>query len=117
LSLPSGIDALAAASVVAEAVRTPLSDDPDATGELDDIEVVYLGEGQQVGQAPKPGLRMTWHQGTNRFGLLSSVSRLAEQAGGLDALPFYLRLAIDEPHGPVPANARLWFIDLPTAPY
>jgi hypothetical protein len=95
---------------VAEAVRTPPADDPNPSGHLDEIEVIYVGEGSE------PGLRMTWHQGADRFGLLNSVGRLAEQAGGLDALPFYLRLAIDEPHGPVPHASRQWFLALPSAP-
>jgi hypothetical protein len=58
-----------------------------------------------------------WKTSSNRFGLLNSVRSLAEQAGGLDALPFYLRLAIHEPRGPVPDASRMWFLDLPTAPY
>jgi hypothetical protein len=111
--LPAGTDPKAAAHVVAEAVRTTSV----TGGDLEDIDVVYIGEGNQVGQDPEPGLRMTWHQESNRFGLLNSVRHLAEQAGGLDALPFYLWLAIDEPHGPVPDAGRLWFLDLPSGPY
>ena len=107
--LPAGIDLYAAALVVVEEVSSP-PPDPAPGGELDDIEVIYIGE------RPEPGLRMTWHQGAYRFGLLNSVRRLAEQAGGLDALPFYLRLAIDESHEPAPNAGRHWFLDLPTAP-
>ena len=113
--VPADVDLHAAADR-----RGGVSEDDTAKdgqgGELDDIVVVYIGEGQQMGQDPEPGLRMTWHQSDNHFGLLNSVRRLAEQAGGLDAFPFYLCLAIDEPHGPVPHACRLWFIDLPSAP-
>jgi hypothetical protein len=111
-NLPAGTDLQAAAHVVAEAVRTASV----TGGDLDDIDVVYIGEGNHGGQDPEPGLRMTWHQEGNRFGLLNSVRHLAEQAGGLEALPFYLSLAIDEPHGPAPDADRLWFLDLPSGP-
>lgn len=114
--LPAGIDLRAAALVAVEAVRTAAPKDLTSGCELDDIEVVYIAEGYQIGQDPEPGLRMTWHQADAQFGLLNSVRRLAEQAGGLDALPFYLWLAIDEPHGPVPDARRLWFLYLPSAP-
>ena len=106
----------AAALVAAEAVRTAPADDPSPGGDLDGIEVVYIGEGSEVGWAGEPGLLMTWQQDGKRFGLLASLRRLAGQAGGLDALPFYLRLAIDEPHWPASNAGRHWFLELPTAP-
>jgi hypothetical protein len=34
------------------------------------------------------------------------IGRLAEQSGGLSAVPFYLRLVIDEPHVPTPDSSR-----------
>jgi hypothetical protein len=91
------------------------ADDPSIS-DLDDIEVVYLGDAIEHIES-EPGLRMTWHQGTNRFGLLGTVRRLAHQAGALDSLPFYLRLAIDEPHSPAPDGSRLWLPDLPFRAY
>jgi hypothetical protein len=114
--LPAAIDLRAAALAAAEAVKTQPVHHHQPGVELDDIKVVYIAEDEQVGQGSEPGLRMTWHQWGNQFGLLNSVRRLAEQAGGFDAIPFYLWLAIDEPHQPAPDASRLWFRDLPTAP-
>jgi hypothetical protein len=45
------------------------------------------------------------------------IGRLAFQSGDLDAVPTYLALAIDEPHGPTDDGSRLWFFDLPSGPY
>ena len=82
---------------------------PDAT--LESIEVVRLGEGQE------PGLLMRWRQGPNPFGLLSSVRRLLEATGTEETMPFYLGLAIDEPHRPAPDGVRVWFTELPSGPH
>jgi hypothetical protein len=82
-----------------------------STGEVDSIEVVGVAE------AAEPHVRMTWHQGEHLFGLLIPISRLAVESGGLDAVPFYLRLAMDEPHSPTEDGSRHWFSDLPSGPY
>jgi hypothetical protein len=60
---------------------------------------------------------MKWHQGEHQFGLLMPITRLATQAGDLDGVAFYLRLAVDEPHEPSPNGERRWFSNLPSGPY
>jgi hypothetical protein len=60
---------------------------------------------------------MQWRQGDQEFGLLMPIERLAHQAAGLDSVPFYLRLAVDEPHNQSPQETRTWFTDLPSGPY
>src|SRR4051794_24424102 len=80
-------------------------------GDLESIGVVYVNNPPEW--RPEPAIHMTWNQGVNLFGLLISIDRLAEQSGGLDGVPFYLRLAIDEPHGPTPDGSRMWFFNLP----
>ena len=60
---------------------------------------------------------MQWRQGLKQFGLLMPIDRLAHQAGGLDSVPFYLGLAVDEPHDQPQEGTRTWFTDLPSGPY
>ncbi len=109
-------DALAGAADVVERLRSASPWVP-AGGVLDSVDVVHVGVGQQVGQAYEPGVRMKWHQGESRFGLLMSIRRLAEQSAGIDSVPFYLQFAVDEPHEGAPDGSRVWFVDLPSAPY
>ena len=85
-------------------------------GLLEHIEVVAVAAGN-VGLLAEPGLLMRWRQNDQPFALLAPVRRLAEQAGGLDALPFYLDLARDEPHAPGADGMTVWFTDLPSGPY
>ncbi|HTY72841.1 MAG TPA: hypothetical protein VMI11_10525 [Actinomycetes bacterium] len=74
---------------------------------LESIEAVELDD--------EPGICMTWRQGENAFGLLNSVRRLVELTGAAISLPFYLGLAIDEPHPGSLTGVRVWFIDLPSS--
>lgn len=106
--------AYAAAEAVVAAVR---AQEPVGHGELEGIDVVHVMVGQSVGQDPEPGIRMTWRQGDWAFGLLMPFSTVVEESGGIDSAAFYLRLAVDEPHGPTPDDSRLWFVDLPSGPY
>jgi hypothetical protein len=118
-AIPKGVALVDAAQQV---VREFLA---EATGELwkddlDTIDVVYVSNGQASERGwsePEPGVRMTWHQGANRFGLLISINRLAEESGDLGGVPFFLRVAIREPHGPTADGSRLWFLHLPSGTY
>jgi uncharacterized protein YbjT (DUF2867 family) len=65
----------------------------------------------------EPGVLLTWHQGAAQFGVVIAIGRLAWQSAGLESVPFYLRLAVDEPHRPAPEGSRRWFLDLPSGPY
>lgn len=85
-------------------------------GELDAIEVVHCCAGQEPSEMV-PGVELRWHQGDNEFGILTPIDRLALQSGGLSGVPFYLHLALHEPHGEAPAGTRLWLNDLPSGPY
>jgi hypothetical protein len=78
---------------------------------------VWVSRGAPPDLEPEPGIRLTWRQPDGRFGLLMPIRRLAEQSGGLGSVPFYLRLAVDEPHGPTADGAVMWFSDLPSGPY
>lgn len=109
------IDLLSIARTVVQEVRAQ-PNDPHG-GDLEDIEVVHVLHGQDMDQAREPGILMTWHQGQNVFGLLTPMGRLIHQAGGVETVSVYLRLAIDEPHGATPNRSRLWFLDLPSGPY
>jgi hypothetical protein len=60
---------------------------------------------------------MRWRQGSNLYGLLMPLGRLVDQAGDIAQVPFYLQLAVDEPHAEAPDGTRLWFQDLPSGPY
>ena len=88
-----------------------------AGGEVEEIEVVHVAAGSHPDAPGEPGLSMTWHQDSDSYGLVMPIARLAAQAGDLDAVPFYLRLAIDEPHRSSPDGSRVWFFDLPAGPY
>jgi hypothetical protein len=85
-----------------------------SNGEVESVEVVEVVE---VEETSEPGIRLTWHQGQHAFGLLIPITRLAYESGGLDQAPWYLRLAVDEPHEPAPNGERRWFSDLPSGPY
>jgi hypothetical protein len=85
-------------------------------GHLLSIEAVHVGTGWSASDLV-PGIEMRWRQGGNLYGLLMPLERLVSQAGDLAGVPFYLQLAADEPHGEVPDGTRLWFQDLPSAPY
>lgn len=114
---PRGLDAAAAArDVVARVRRGDGWRNDECYGVLESIEVVHVAAGN-LGLPAEPGLLMRWRQSGQPFALLASVRRLAEQAGGLEALPFYLGLARDEPHAPGPDGVTVWFTDLPAGPY
>lgn len=81
---------------------------------LDDIELVQVAAGAWPGERRDVGVRMTWHQGPSRFGLLISWDRLVRQSGSSAAVPSYLDLAIDEPHAAGLDSTVLWFLDLPS---
>ena len=83
-------------------------------GLFEEIEVVWVKESTEPDGPPIPAICLTWSQGPNLFGLVSSIDRLAEQVGNVESIPFYLRLAIDEPHWPAPDGRRLWFTNHPT---
>jgi hypothetical protein len=114
--IPRGLTLTDAAQQAVEGFRTSTAFQP-STGEVDSIGVVHVGGGQPPEDVAEPGVEMTWHQGKHRFGLLMPITRLAAEAGGLGAVPFYLRVAIDEPHRPTADGTRRWFSDLPSGPY
>lgn len=82
-------------------------------GDVQDIAAVWVSEQGRFGSDVEGGVRLTWRQGDNHYGLLMPISRLLEQTGDLDSAAFYLRLAVDEPHAPTPDGSVLWFEDLP----
>lgn len=86
-------------------------------GEVESIEVVWVSRGAPPDLGPEPGVRLTWRQREGRFGLLMPIERLAEQSGSLEMVPFYLRLAVDEPHGAPDPETVMWFSNLPSGPY
>jgi hypothetical protein len=86
------------------------------SGDLQSIEAVHVGRGWSASDVV-PGIEMRWRQGSDLYGLLMPLERLVDEAGDLAQVPFYLRLAVDEPHGEVPEGTRLWFQDLPSGPY
>ena len=114
--VPAGTDLQAAAAHVVETLRTRDATD-EYSGDLESIEVVQVTVGQDLGQDPEPGLCMTWAQGERKFGLVMPIRRVAQQAGALDAAPFYLQLAVDEPHRGSADGSRRWFLDLPSGPF
>ena len=61
----------------------------------------------------EPGIRMTWRQGDDHYGLLIPVGGLISGARLMVDAGFDLRLAVDEPHESPPAGAVLWFRYLP----
>jgi len=93
-----------------------LGPDDFALAQVDAVEAVHIGRGWSASEVV-PGIEMRWRQGSNLFGLLMPLDRLIAQAGELEGVAFYLRLAVYEPHGEVPDGTRLWFEDLPSAPY
>lgn len=112
--IPAGVSPLVAATQVVAAL---LADPPQAPDtEIQRAEVVQLRSGQ-FPEVAVPGVVLEWRQAGNKFGLLMPIDRLARQAGDLDGVPFYLRLAVSEPHGESPEGARAWFTDLPSGPY
>lgn len=113
--IPPGVTLVEAAQQAVAGFLAASPIDP-LYGELDSIEVVHAS----TGPAPSdivPGFELRWHQGDNRFGILTPIERLALQAGGLAGVPFYLHLALHEPHREAPGGTRLWFNDLPSGPY
>jgi hypothetical protein len=85
-------------------------------GVVEGIHAVWVSQKGRWGADVEAGVRLTWRQADNQYGLLMPLSRLLQQTGDLDSAAFYLRLAVDEPHGPTPDGTILWFEDLPTAP-
>ena len=81
---------------------------------LDDMELVQVAAGAWPGERRDAGVRMTWHQGPSRFGLLISWHRLVRRSCSSAAVPSYLDLAIDEPHAAGLDSTVLWFLDLPS---
>lgn len=113
--IPRGVALIdAARQTVAAFIAAPPTESP--FHEVEGVEVVQVSTGPWPSK-DEPGVELRWRQGENRYGLLIPIERLARQSGGLDGAPFYLRLAVDEPHGPVPEGTRLWFSDLPSGPY
>ena len=115
-SLPPETDLLAVTQGVVDRLRTEGAWD-SAGGDLERIDVVHVTVGQHVAHYSEPGVCLRWTQGENKFGLVMPISRLALQAGGVEAIPFYLQLAIDEPHGATSDGSRWWFLNLPSGPY
>lgn len=114
--MPSGMTLLDAARQAVAGFHASTAFQPSG-GEVESIEVVWMSRGSAPNLEPEPGIRLTWRQSGNRFGLLMTIRRLAERSGGLDSVPFYLRLAVDEPHGSSADGAALWFSDLPSSPF
>lgn len=111
--IPPGVSRVEAARRVVAAF---LADPPDTLAEIEGVEVVELRSGEYASTATY-GVVMQWRQGRQQFGLLMPIERLAQQSGGLHAVPFYLGVAVDEPHVDSPQETRLWFTDLPSGPY
>jgi hypothetical protein len=111
--IPLGMSQLEAARQVVAAL---LADPPDTSAEIDGVEAVELRSGHPPSTTTH-GVAMQWRQGSHEYGLLMPIERLAHQAGGLDSVPFYLGLAVDEPHNRSPQGTRTWFTDLPSGPY
>lgn len=112
--IPAGVSLLDAARQAVAGLREAAPWDPP-NGVLDSVDVVHVCPTPDG--AWEPGVVMTWHQGENLFGLVIAIGRLARESGGLEAVPTYLMLAIDEPHGPTEDGSRLWFFDLPSGSY
>jgi hypothetical protein len=100
----------------ARAVAAFLAEPPSRHDDVERIEVVELRSGNGP-VTTVAGVLMEWRQGTGQFGLLMPIDRLAYQAGGLDGVAFYLRLAVREPHGGAADGRRVWFTDLPSGAY
>jgi hypothetical protein len=114
-SLPSGAISFDAAQEAVAGFYACTAFEP-SSGEVASIEVVSMNDRSAANSEDEPGICLTWRQAENQFGLLMTLRRLAEQSGGLDSVPFYLRLAVDEPHGPTAGGAVRWFSDLPSSP-
>ncbi len=111
--IPVGMSDMEAAH---QAVRDFLARPADGFGDsFESIEVVEVRSVEP--EATSAGISLRWLQGDNKYGLLMPIGRLARQAGSLDGVAFYLRLAVDEPHESPPESARAWFADLPAGPY
>jgi hypothetical protein len=119
-ALPSGVTQVDAARQAVAGFLAGPPDWPDelraSDAEVDQVEVVELRSGQAP-VATAVGVALQWRQGSHLFGLLMPIERLARQAGGLEGVPFYLRLAVIEPHGGSSVGTRTWFTDLPSGPY
>ena len=114
--IPAGVSLTDAVRQALEGFHACTAFEP-SNGEVDTIEPVFVGTGDPPDFVGEPGVLLTWHQSQARFGLVIGISRLAWQSAGLEAAPFYLRLAVDEPHAPSPDGSRRWFLDLPSGPY
>lgn len=86
-------------------------------GSVEALEVVRVSQRGAVGAAAEVGIRLVWVQDGQRYELVMPVSRLVDQSGGIGSAAFFLRLAVDEPHGPTPDGTVLLFEDLPSGPY
>jgi hypothetical protein len=112
--IPPGVSQVEAARQVVAAF---LAHPPDAPfAEVERLAVIQLHGGNWP-VSTTHGVAMQWRQGRQEFGLLMPIERLAYQAGGIDAVPFYLGLAVDEPHGESSDGTPTWFTDLPSGPY
>jgi hypothetical protein len=112
---PPGISHAEAAARVVHALLADAPEDLD-DAEIEGAEVVELRSGHWPVTITH-GVAMQWRQGRKEFGLLMPIERLAHQAGGLDGVPFYLRVAVREPHEEAEGGTRSWFTDLPSGPY
>lgn len=90
--------------------RLQLPEDGDVEAEA----VLLCSPG--TSEARVPAISLRWRQAQHEFGLLMPLDRLVVQAGDLDGVPFYLALAVKEPHGGSTEPARTWFTDLPWLP-
>lgn len=109
--------AIPAGMRLADAAKQAVHEFQEASSSQNWFGVVESIEVVDVGDPAGAGIRLMWHQGEHSFGLLMPIVRLAAQAGGLDGVPFYLRLAVKEPHEPARNGQRQWFSDLPSGPY
>jgi hypothetical protein len=112
--IPADVSLLDAARRAVTSLRELSPWDPPG-GVLDTVEVAHVCRTPDADRVP--AVVMTWHQDENLFGLVMPIERLAFQSGDLDAVPTYLMVAIDEPHGPTEDGSRLWFLDLPSGPF
>jgi len=86
-------------------------------GVVESLAAVWISQQGRWGSDVEAGVRLDWRQADSQYALLMPMSRLLKQAGDLEGAADYLRLAVDEPHGPTLDGGVLWFEDLPTGPY
>ena len=115
--VPNGVTPLEAAGQVLERFLRVRDAELEPGGIVESAEIAYIQEGQSPSDAVEPGLLVRWRQRSDEFGLLVPITRLISQAGSLEGVPFYLGLAIDEPHEPAVEGFCHWFLDLPSGPY